>query len=68
MTPQFRCADPDIPEEKKVCFLIRGVNQELFAGLIHNPPKTVAEFVSEAIAIEKMLDVWTRQYNRRTLS
>ncbi|XP_075750127.1 uncharacterized protein LOC142814763 [Rhipicephalus microplus] len=65
MTRLFRHADPDMPEEKKVRFLMRGVKQELSAGLMRNPPNTVEEFVSEATTIEKTLDMRTRQYNRR---
>ncbi|KAH8021050.1 hypothetical protein HPB51_012334 [Rhipicephalus microplus] len=52
-------------EEKKVRFLMRGVKQELFAGLMRNPPNTVQEFVTEATTIEKTLDMRTRQYNQR---
>ena len=54
-----------MPEEKKVRFLMRGVKQELFAGLIRNPPKTIQEFLSEATTFEKTLEMRTRQYNRR---
>lgn len=60
----FRRADPEMAEEKKVRFLMRGVKQELFAGLIRNPPKTVAEFVTEASMIERTLDMRSRQYDR----
>lgn len=56
-----------MPEEKKLGFLIRGVKEELFAGLMRNPPKTVAEFLTEAAAIEKTLDVRRRQYGRPAL-
>uniref|UniRef100_L7LUP6 Putative tick transposon n=1 Tax=Rhipicephalus pulchellus TaxID=72859 RepID=L7LUP6_RHIPC len=65
MTRLFRHTDPDMTEEKKVCLLMRGVKQELFAGLMRNPPKTVQEFVTEATTIEKTLEMRTRQYNRR---
>ncbi|XP_072143536.1 uncharacterized protein [Dermacentor andersoni] len=42
----FHHADT-MPEEKKIRFLVRGVMQELFAGLILNRPKTVAKFISK---------------------
>lgn len=60
----FRRADPEMTEEKKLRFLMRGVKQELFACLVRNPPKTVAEFAAEAAAMEKTLEVRTRQYDR----
>uniref|UniRef100_L7LW83 Putative tick transposon n=1 Tax=Rhipicephalus pulchellus TaxID=72859 RepID=L7LW83_RHIPC len=63
----FRHADPAMPEDKKVRFLMRGVKQELFAGLMRNPPSTVQEFVSEVTTIEKTLEMRTRQYNRRSI-
>ena len=66
MTRLFRHADPEMPEDKKVCFLMRGVKQELFAGLMRNPPCTVQEFISEATTIEKTLEMRTRQFNRRS--
>lgn len=48
----FGRAHPEMPEGKKLGFLIGGV-KELFAGLMRNAPKTVAEFLSEAAAMEK---------------
>lgn len=60
----FRRADQDMTEDKKVGYLMRGVKESLFAGLIRNPPKTVAEFTEEAHTIERTLDARTRQYNR----
>lgn len=60
----FGRADPEMPEEKKLGFLIRGVKEELFAGLMRNPPQTVSQFVTEAAAMEKILDVRRRQYGR----
>ncbi|XP_077558020.1 uncharacterized protein LOC144173494 [Haemaphysalis longicornis] len=59
----FRHADPCMAEEKKLRFLMRGV-KELFAGLVRNPPKTVAEFVTEASTIEKALEMRAKQYDR----
>ncbi|XP_049528705.1 uncharacterized protein LOC125947608 [Dermacentor silvarum] len=66
MTRLFRHADPAMPEDKKVRLLMRGVKQELFAGLVRNPPTTVQDFLSEATTIEKALDMRNRQYNRRS--
>ncbi|CAN7977028.1 unnamed protein product [Ixodes persulcatus] len=43
---------------------MRGVKEQLFAGLVRNPPKTIAEFVAEASTIERTLDMRTRQYDR----
>lgn len=60
----FRRTDPGMTEEKKLRFLMRGVKQELFACLVRNPPKTVSEFASEAAALEKTLEIRTRQYDR----
>lgn len=37
----FWHADPAVAEDKKFCFLMLGVKQELFAGLVRNLPKTV---------------------------
>ncbi|XP_077550722.1 uncharacterized protein LOC144163947 [Haemaphysalis longicornis] len=61
----FRRADPKMTEEKQVRFLMRGVKQGLFAGLIRNPPRTVAEFLTEASLIERTLDMRSRQYDRQ---
>lgn len=57
----FHCAYPDRTKEKKVQFLMRGVKDQLFAGLIHQPPKIVAEFTQEASTIENTVDVRTQQ-------
>lgn len=64
----FRRADPTMSEEKKVRFLMQGVKEQLFAGLVRSPPTTVAEFISEASTIEKALDMRARQYQRTTVS
>ncbi|XP_077553105.1 uncharacterized protein LOC144167775 [Haemaphysalis longicornis] len=61
----FCRADPEMTEEKKLRFLMRGVKQELFACLVRNPPKTVSEFASEAAAMEKTPEIRTRQYDRQ---
>lgn len=60
----FCHAHTDMSEEKKVCFLMYVVKQELFAGLMHNSPKAAEEFLAEASSIKKMLEMYTRQYNR----
>ena len=67
MSRLFRHADPNMSEEKKVRLLMRGVKQELFSGLMRNPPKTTQEFVAEATTIEKTLEMRNRQYNRLSI-
>lgn len=67
MSRLFRRADPSMPESKKVRHLMRGVKQEIFAGLIRNPPSTLAEFHDEATAMEKALQQRARQFNRDAL-
>lgn len=42
MSRLFRRADPHMPEDKKVRLLMRGVKEQLFAGLVRNPPTTVS--------------------------
>lgn len=64
MTRLFKRADTNMSEDKKLRHLMRGVKQELFAVLVRNPPHTVAEFHSEATAIERTLEQRARQYNR----
>lgn len=64
MSRLFKRADPNMSEDKKVRHLMHGVKQELFAGLVRNPPRTVAEFRSEATTIEMTLQQRARQYNR----
>ncbi|XP_042144909.1 uncharacterized protein LOC120849220, partial [Ixodes scapularis] len=62
----FRRADPDMTEDKKLRILIRGVKEQLFAGVVRNPPKTIAEFFAEASTIERtLIDMRTRQYDRQ---
>ncbi|XP_065297086.1 activity-regulated cytoskeleton-associated protein-like [Dermacentor albipictus] len=53
-TRLFRRVDPTMSEEKKLRHLMRGVKQ-LFAGLVRSPPKTVAEFLTKATTMDKML-------------
>ncbi|XP_077541155.1 uncharacterized protein LOC144153376 [Haemaphysalis longicornis] len=55
MTRLFRRADPNMAEETKLRHLMRGVKEQLFGCLVRNPPKTVAEFISEASVMENTL-------------
>lgn len=64
MSRLFRRADPAMAEDKKVRFLMRGVKEQLFAGLVRNPPATVAEFLREATTMERMLRQRSSQYER----
>ncbi|KAK8759107.1 hypothetical protein V5799_003261 [Amblyomma americanum] len=68
MAKLFRRADPDMTEQKKLRYLMRGVKEQIFAGLVRNPPSTVAEFLSEATTMEKTLDMRLRQYERQPLA
>ncbi|KAH9367569.1 hypothetical protein HPB48_002861 [Haemaphysalis longicornis] len=52
----FKRADPSMAEDKKLRHLMRGVKQELFAGLVHHPPDTVTEFMAEAKTMERTLE------------
>lgn len=64
MVHLFTRADPTMPEDKKLRHLMRGVKEQLFAGLIRSPPRTVAEFLTEAVAMEKALQQ-RNQYDRQ---
>lgn len=66
ITKLFQHADHAMAEDKKLRFLMRGVKQELFAGLVHNSPNTVDKFLTEAKTIEKALEMRTRQYDCRS--
>lgn len=68
MARLFRRADPNMPEAKKVSHLMRGVKEQLFAGLVRNPPTSVDEFSKEATSIERALHLRYRQYDRPTHS
>ncbi|XP_075529543.1 uncharacterized protein LOC142561134 [Dermacentor variabilis] len=68
MSRLFTRADPNMIEEKKLRHLMRGVKQELFAGLVRNPPHSVAEFRTEATTIEKALQQRAHPYNRDVTS
>lgn len=65
MTRLFRRADPNMAEEKKVRYLMRGVKEQLFGGLVRSPPKTVSEFLSEAVTIENTLRHRAPSYERQ---
>lgn len=60
----FRRSDQNMSEDKKLRHLMRGVKQEIFAGLLRCPPRNVAEFRTEATAVEKTLQQRARHYNR----
>lgn len=64
MARLFKRADPDMAECKKLRHLMHGVKEQLFAGLVRNPPRTVQEFIREATAIERALQQRSRQYDR----
>lgn len=64
MSRLFGRADPNMAEDKKLRHLMRGVKQELFAGLVRNPPRTVLEFINEASTTERTLEQRSRQYDR----
>ncbi|CAN7941101.1 unnamed protein product, partial [Ixodes hexagonus] len=66
MTRLFRRVDPSMPEYKKLRYLMKGVKETLFAGLIRNPPTTIADFIAEASTMERTLDTRARQYERPT--
>lgn len=68
MTRLFRRADPRMAEDKKLRHLMRGVKEQLFAGLVRSPPKTVAEFLAEAVTMEKMLLQRSNLYERQVSS
>lgn len=51
-------------DDTKVRHLMRGVKQDIFAGLMRSPPRTVAEFVHEATTIERALHQRARHCNR----
>lgn len=61
----FRRADPEMSEAVKVRHLMRGVKEQLFAGLARSPPTTVAEFVREASTMERSLRQRATQYGRQ---
>ncbi|KAM7285274.1 uncharacterized protein ISCGN_032228 [Ixodes scapularis] len=56
-------ADPNAPEEK-LRFLMRGVKENIFGGLVRSPPTTVEDFVTEATNIERALQARDSHYQR----
>lgn len=67
MSQLFQCADPAMPEERKVWLLTCGVKEQLFASLVRNYPATVTEFIREATIMERMLRQSSSQYERHNL-
>lgn len=55
MTSLLSQADLDMTEDEKLRHLMQGVSERLFTVLVRSPPKTVAEFSTEATAIERAL-------------
>ncbi|KAH9374553.1 hypothetical protein HPB48_016374 [Haemaphysalis longicornis] len=51
MARLFKRADPAMAESKKFSYLMNGVKEQLFAGLVRNPPQTVQAFIKKATAI-----------------
>lgn len=47
---------------------MRGVKEQLFAGLVRNPPTTVAEFINEATTMERTLQYRSSQYERHDVT
>lgn len=64
MTRLFNRADPSMSEAKKVRHLMRGVKEQLFAGLVRDPPATVADFAKEAAGMERALQQRFAHYGR----
>ncbi|XP_077548426.1 uncharacterized protein LOC144161675 [Haemaphysalis longicornis] len=64
MARLFKRADPEMSEPRKLRYLMHGIKEQLFAGLVRNPPRTVKDFVREATAIERALQERCRQFNR----
>ncbi|KAH7956287.1 hypothetical protein HPB52_007889 [Rhipicephalus sanguineus] len=63
MSRLFRQADPEMPVAKKLGHLMKGVYEQLFAGLRHAPTNTV-EFIKEAAAIQRTLQQRWRYHER----
>lgn len=58
----LRHTDPSMPKAKKVRYLMRGVKDNLFAGLVRDIPTTVAQYAAEFANIDKAMDMPFRQY------
>ncbi|KAG0412865.1 hypothetical protein HPB47_009986 [Ixodes persulcatus] len=59
-------ADPQAYEEKKLRILMRGVKDDVFGGLVRNPPTTVQGFVTEATNNERARLTRASHYQRLT--
>ncbi|KAM7281063.1 hypothetical protein ISCGN_005928 [Ixodes scapularis] len=57
-------ADPRATDDKKLRVLMRGVRDDIFGGLVLNPPGTVEAFVTEATNIERALQARASHYQR----
>ncbi|KAM7288100.1 uncharacterized protein ISCGN_031789 [Ixodes scapularis] len=57
-------ADPQATDEKKLRILMRGVRDDIFGGLVRNPPTTVETFVTEATNIERALQARAAHFHR----
>ncbi|XP_077497639.1 uncharacterized protein LOC144108234 [Amblyomma americanum] len=65
MTRLFNRADSAMPEAQKVRHLMRGVKEQLFAGVVRDPPRTVSDFTKEAMGIERSLQERGAHYGRQ---
>lgn len=65
MTRLFKRADTAMPEDKKLHHLMHGVKEQLFAGLVRSHPKSVAEFLTEAVTMEKVLHQRSALFDRQ---
>ncbi|XP_072140826.1 uncharacterized protein [Dermacentor andersoni] len=61
----FKRAYPTMSQDKKLRHLMRGLKEQLFGGLLRSLPKTVSEFPTEAITMEKALDQHLYEYGRQ---
>lgn len=64
MTSLLPHPDPGMAEDKNLRHLMQGVKEQLFAGLFRNPPKTVAEYLTEVTTMENMLQQQSAVYDR----
>lgn len=64
MAPLFRGAYPNMTVDEKLCCLMRGVNEELFAGFVRNFPSMPADFILEVTDVEQTLHLRSRWCDR----
>ncbi|KAG0429790.1 hypothetical protein HPB47_023312 [Ixodes persulcatus] len=57
-------ADQQAVDDKKLRVLVRGVRDDIFGGLVRNPPTAVEAFVTEATNIERTLQARASHYQR----